>query len=161
MPTTLFNFDKPVHWAWLLPATYLVHIAEEYWVGIGFPAWVTGLGFARLTPELFLRLNAAAWIVMTIGVALAVAIQPLRFLIVSFSAAVLINGMAHTVASILTMTYSPGLISGLLLWIPLGSMILSRTWRAVPRLQFWAGIIIGITLHAMISLSALASGARG
>lgn len=160
MPETLFNFDKPASWAWLLPATYLVHIAEEYWCGVGFPAWVTSFGYAKLTPELFLRLNAAAWIVMTIGVALAIAIQTLRWLIVSFAAAVFINGLAHTIASIVTVTYSPGLFSGLLIWIPLGSIILRSAWRSIPRLQFWTGVIVGIALHAVISLTALSSGTR-
>ncbi|MGB9179840.1 MAG: HXXEE domain-containing protein [Pyrinomonadaceae bacterium] len=161
MPTTLFNFDKPARWAWLLPATYLIHIAEEYWCGIGFPAWISSFGFAKLTPELFLQLNAAAWLVMTIGVALAIVIQPLRFLIVGFGAAVFINGLAHTIGSIVTVTYSPGLVSGLLIWIPLGSIILYQAWRSIPRLQFWTGIIVGVVLHAMISLSALTSRPRG
>lgn len=160
MPETLFNFDKPARWAWLLPATFLVHIAEEYWCGIGFPAWVSRVGFAKLTPELFLSLNAAAWLLMAFAVALAIFIQPLRWLIVSFGAAVFINGLAHTAGSIVTVTYSPGLVSGLLLWVPLGSIIFIRAWRSIPHSQFWLGVIVGVLLHAMISLSALASGGR-
>jgi len=52
--------------AWLFPASYAVHIAEEFWSGEGFPSWAsrhTGLDF---DPSRFLAINGAI-----LGVAMA------------------------------------------------------------------------------------------
>jgi hypothetical protein len=51
-------------WVWLFPATYLAHIAEEYWGGEGFPRWISRVAGATLTTPEFLTLNAVAWVLM-------------------------------------------------------------------------------------------------
>ena len=58
-------------WIWLFPATYALHIAEEYWGGEGFAAWVSRFARTPLTEDLFLLLNAIGLTAMVFCTALA------------------------------------------------------------------------------------------
>ena len=140
----------PRYWPLLFPLTFLAHVGEEY-VG-GFPAWSSAvLGF-RLTPTTFLQFNAVAWIGMFCGT-LAATVGP-RALVVPFATATFINGCAHLVASVLTASYSPGVITGTLLWIPLGGVTLRRAWRHLSERALWTGVVTGAVLHAVVVLLA-------
>lgn len=143
----------PRLWPLLFPATYLVHIAEEYWCGGGFYNWAKVLGM-EISPTRFLAINALAWTIMASVCAIASAIPATRPGMVPFASAVLLNGAAHLLASLLTGTYSPGLFSGLLLWIPLGSYTLGRAHSGMPRRVFWSLSGLGILLHATVTLIA-------
>src|ERR671912_2575885 len=113
--------EKWVRWGWLLPATYSVHILEEWRGGEGFPAWFSRMMGAELSVERFLALNTYALVGMTLGVVSAVLFRQMRWLLVGFGAVVFVNALAHVGASALTRSYSPGLVSGTLLWLPLGA----------------------------------------
>ena len=140
------------NWAWLFPASYLVHILEEYWGG--FPAWIARFWGVESSLNNFLSWNGGAWIMMTVGVVVVLKTKSYRWLLVSFGMVVLINGLVHAVASVLTMSYSPGLISGLLLFIPLGANTLMRAQRQVNRRTFRAGVIVGLLMHMFVVLLA-------
>lgn len=145
------------YWAWLFPLTYLVHIAEEYWGGVGFYRWIARVIGAELSGQTFLNLNAIFWVVMTAAVASALWTQTADWLVVALGAVVLINGLAHTIGSVITQSYSPGLVSGLCLWIPLGAWTLQRAWRSLSRTTIGAGVLVGLALHGLVTLLALNS----
>ena len=138
---------------WLFPVTYLIHILEE-WFG-GFVAWFARVLGAGLTEGAFLSLNAAALVGMTVGVALAYSFGRMRWLFVSFGTVTLINAAAHVAASIATVSYSPGVLSGALLWLPLGFVTVRAGRGALKRRSFVAGIIVGVLMHAAVTLSAV------
>ena len=136
----------------LLLVTYALHIVEEY--TFGFPAWAeahTGLAF---TPEVFLRLNATFFGVMAAGVVAGLLFTPAQWLVVPLGTAVLINGTGHLVASLITWSYSPGLVTGTLLWIPLGFRIIRAARQLWPSAGVIAGILFGAGLHILVPLSA-------
>ncbi|HUQ34564.1 MAG TPA: HXXEE domain-containing protein [Pyrinomonadaceae bacterium] len=139
-------------WAWLFPISYLVHIAEEYWGG--FPSWIARFWGVESSLNNFLSWNGGAWVVMTLGVAVALKTKSYRWLLVSFATVVLINGVVHALASVLTRSYSPGLISGLLLFVPLGIVSLRRARRQVNARTFRAGVILGVVMHGAVVLLA-------
>ena len=143
----------------LLLVTYALHVVEEY--AFGFPAWAeahTGLAFTR---EVFLRLNATFFGVMTAGVVAGMLFPSAQWLVVPLGTAVLINGTAHLVASLITRSYSPGLVTGTLLWIPLGLRIIRAARHHWPSGRVRAGILLGAGLHILVPLSAwLATRAR-
>lgn len=147
-------------WAWGFPLTYLVHIAEEYWLGEGFPAWISRVAGANLTLSRFLDLNVFAWILMTVCIGLALSVPALGWLVTGFGAVVSINALAHLVGSVVTRSYSPGLISGVLLWLPLGVFTLNRSWKITRRRTFWIGVLVGVILHGIITLLAFRGGNR-
>ena len=136
--------------------TYAAHVLEEWRGGEGFPAWFSRVMGARLTEERFLGLNKSALVGMVIGVALAYAFRELRWLFVSFATAVTINGLAHIVASIVTRSYSPGLFTGTLIWLPLGVSVIAAGRKAMSRRAFVAGLVVGAAIHTAVTLFALA-----
>lgn len=138
---------------WLFPVTYLVHILEE-WVG-GFPAWFARVLGVGLTEGTFLWLNAAALAGMTLGVALAYKFGALRWLFVSFGTVTLVNAAAHVAASLATLSYSPGVLSGTLLWLPLGFVTVRAGRGALKRRPFVAGLVVGALMHAAVTLLAV------
>jgi hypothetical protein len=140
------------NWAWLFPASYLVHIAEEYWGG--FPAWIARFWGVESSLSNFLSWNVSALVMMTVGVVLVLKTKSYRWLLVSFGTVVLINGLAHAVASLLTWSYSPGLISGLLLFAPLGAFTLRHARGKMNHRTFRAGLIVGVLMHVVVVLLA-------
>lgn len=143
----------------LLLVTYALHIVEEY--ALGFPAWArahTGLAF---TQDVFLRLNATFFGVMAACVVAGMLSAPAQWLTLPLGTAVLINATAHLVASLVTLSYSPGLLTGTLLWIPLGLRIIRVSRDRWPPSLVRAGILLGVGLHVLVPLSAwLATRAR-
>lgn len=144
-------------WTWLFPTTYVAHIAEEYWGGPGFPAWVSQFANIPLSVELFLWLNAVGLAGMIICVLIARTNPGTAGLLICLATVELVNGILHTVLSVLTASYSPGAVTGLLLWVPLGMAGLSRLRRPAGP-GFWPGIAAGLAFHAVLSGSILFRG---
>ncbi len=139
-------------WAWLFPASYLLHIAEEYWGD--FPAWIARFWGVESSIANFLSWNGGALVMMCVGVALVLLTKSYRWLLVSFGTVVLINGVVHTLASVVTWSYSPGLVTGLLLYVPLGLFTLRRARESVNARTMRAGVIVGVVMHAVVVLLA-------
>ena len=147
--------EKWVRCGWLFPATYCVHILEEWRGGEGFPAWFSRVMGAELSVERFLALNAYALAGMTLGVVLAMFFRQMRWLLVGFGAVVFVNALAHLAASAATRSYSPGAVSGVLLWLPLGAWTLAAGRRGLSRRDFGVGLAVGILMHACVTLLAV------
>ena len=81
-----------------------------------------------------------------------------QFLLVSLGAFVLINGARHAVTSIKQVTYSPGLVTGLLVFIPLGVFTLVRLEPNMSRLRF--GLAVGAGLSMQVGASFMGHRAR-
>ena len=138
---------------WLLPVTYLVHLAEEY--GLGFPAWVARVTGVRLSTERFLELNAFFFTVMVITVVVATTLRPARLLLAALATIVVVNPLLHLGGTIVTGRYSPGALTGLLLWMPLGLTLLTRLRRELARIELGVGVVLGVGLHGLVLLAAL------
>jgi hypothetical protein len=151
-PSLTRNDNFTGSWAWLFPLSYLIHIAEEYWGG--FPAWIARFWGVESSLSNFLSWNGGAWVMMTVGVVLVLKTKSYRWLLVSFGMVVLVNGVVHAVASVLTLSYSPGLVSGLLLFVPLGAITLLRARKSMNSRTFRAGLIVGVLMHVAVVLLA-------
>lgn len=144
----------PNPWVWAFPLTYLLHIAEEYGSGEGFPSWASRFTGLQFTPVRFLAVNAIVWCAMCVGCALIVRRASFRWLLPALAAAVTLNGVAHLVATVATRSYPPGLLTGLLCWIPLGIVTLHRTREELRAGEYWWGVASGFGFHALVTLSA-------
>ena len=150
MATRTIDTSLPRAWPLLFPATFLAHITEEY-VG-GFPAWsARWLGFT-FGPAGFLELNTIALIIMF--VVSIVATLGNAWFVVPFAAATFVNGCLHLVLTIVTRSYSPGVITGTLFWIPLGAYTLRRMHAELSRAAFWSAVFLGLALHAVVGFYA-------
>jgi hypothetical protein len=141
---------------WLLPATHLVHAAEEYFGG--FPGWFNRVTGASLTPERFLELNALFFLAMVIVVAVALSSRPLLGLLVPLATVILLNAALHLGGTLITGVYSPGSITGVLVWAPLGATLLAKLRKDVSRPAFALGVGAGLVVHGLVSLAAIRGG---
>lgn len=135
---------------WLFPTTYLPHATEEYCAGETFLVWISRLTGVHFTATAFLWLNAIAMAAMLGAVWLAVR-HRVRWLTTTLATVVTINALAHLVGSVATWSYSPGVVTGTLLWLPLGIATLRCTRRDLPRRAFVAGAVFGVVAHAIVS----------
>jgi hypothetical protein len=140
----------PAAWGWLFPATYAIHLLEELWGGEGFTAWVGRVWGVELAPRTFLVWNAVALLLMVAGVALTPRCKHLRWLFVAYAVAFLLNAVSHLAAGLYTATYSPGLISSLLLWPPLAAWTLLRYRKTLGRRSRRAGLLVGLLMHCCV-----------
>ncbi|HKS29970.1 MAG TPA: HXXEE domain-containing protein [Pyrinomonadaceae bacterium] len=138
------------NWIWLFPLTYLIHALEEYWCGEGFYRWIARLIGRGMTPEQFVQINSFGWLMMVAGVLIFRKTPSVRWLTITFATVVFINGLAHLAGSILTLSYSPGVVSGVLLWIPLGAATFYRARGRVTRRSYVAGVVAGLVIHLML-----------
>lgn len=135
-------------WSVVFPATYLVHIAEEFWGG--FPQWVAEFSGFAISTDGFLAANAVLWIAMTAAVAWVLHSASSAWVLVALAAVVLVNSVLHVLGTVLTHSYSPGLISAAVLWLPLGLATLARARTLLPPRTFQGGVVAGLVVHALV-----------
>jgi hypothetical protein len=145
--------DPPL--VWLLVGAYAAHVAEE-WFG-GFPRWFVFIAGRPLPADAFLTINAIAFVVMTAAAAAAIQRDSFGWLAIAIATIELVNGIAHLLGSIVTTSYSPGAITGVVLYIPLAQLALLRAWGQVEHAFFWRGAAAGVLAHVLVTLTALAS----
>jgi len=155
-PTPAF----PQLWPLLFPLTYALHIVEEYYGGERFFNWMSRIVGIQLTEGMFVRINSIAWTAMLLVCLAATRSASLQWTLVALATTVLLNGTAHTVASLITWTYSPGLVTGLLLWVPLGIVTLRRSRPMLSRGAYWASVAFGLALHGMVTLVAVTNSSQ-
>lgn len=104
---------------WMFVLTSLIHVGEEYFFPGGFIH-----GIQRLNPRYaaaftvpFAVIVNSAFVLLVIAGAL-IGERSLVFSL-SIAALLLINGIVHLAATLITNHYQPGVISGLLLYLPL------------------------------------------
>lgn len=139
-------------WPWLFPSTYLIHIAEEYWGGGGYPAHMAKTRGIRFTPSRFFFLTSMGGLIMTALIFIAVRLDFPQLVLVIFGTVVLANGLSHTITGVLTSRYNPGLYTGLLLWIPLGALTLARLSGSMGAGRYLTGLALGVGIQLSVSL---------
>lgn len=135
-------------WCLLFPVTYIVHIAEEFWGG--FPQWVANFSGLAASTEGFLVANIVLWLAMAAAVVWVLSSEAFAWVVVALAAIVLINSLLHLVGTLLAGSYSPGLISGVVLWFPLGLVTLIRARALLSRRSFHGGLVAGLVVHALV-----------
>jgi len=137
------------------PASYAVHLLEEALVGGGFPAWLGAHAGADVSWPEFLLLNAAGMAVM-VGVATGIWRDRIpRLGLAALGTITVVNGALHLGGSILTASYSPGVVSGTLVWLPLGATALRQAASGRIDRPVLLGVLLGLIGHSAISLAAL------
>ena len=74
---------------------------------------------------------------------------------VGIATVVLVNALAHILGSVFTGTYSPGLFSSVILYLPLGQLAILRAWSQTSPRTLRHGILAGIGAHGLASATAL------
>ena len=140
---------------WLFVPAYLAHLAEEL-LG-GFPAWIQVVVGRPLPMTAFLGINAVALALLVVGIRVAIRRESAGWMAVAVAAVVTLNAVLHLFGSVITGTYSPGLITGVVVYVPLGLLTLLRAWQQQPSATFGRGVAAGVLVHAIVSAVAFAA----
>jgi uncharacterized membrane protein HdeD (DUF308 family) len=117
------NVLSPDRIAWLLPITILAHQLEEYFWE--FPLWYSNLMNAQFSDQDFLIINGVGLFIFTVY-ALSFLLNKNKIILVALGTLVLVNGIIHLILTIFTWSYSPGTVTGSVLFLPLGLVIFKR-----------------------------------
>jgi hypothetical protein len=146
---------------WLFPVTYVIHIAEEYWGGEGYSAYLLRLRDVHMSPGRFLAFQSLGVGLIIFGLIISERLRFPEFTLTIFGALVLSNGITHSVTAISHGGYGPGLVSSTLLWIPLGLVTLVRLFGQIGTLRYIMAVSIGLAINAIVALIALEGGRLG
>ncbi len=145
-------------WLWVFPITYLIHIAEEYWGGEGYPAYILRLRGVHMSTARFLVAQSVGVILVTVGVILARRFNFPQMMLIILGSIVLVNGITHTVTALSIMSYGPGLWSSIFIWLPLGIFTLFRFRNAVSRQRYWIAIAVGVGVNVVVGILTMRGG---
>jgi len=111
----------PVHWLpWAPLFAAVLHISEEFLLPGGFAAWYRRYrtDSSRVTSRFLFLINAAL-IVGCVETALLGLTPPGIFYWLAIAAVLASNGLWHLWASVRSHGYSPGVVTGSLIYVPL------------------------------------------
>ena len=89
---------------------------------------------------------------MGLGVIAGLALRFPLTMVAILSAIVLGNAMVHTIRSIQGGTYTPGLVTAVLLWLPLGSVSLFAVWPFLSAGKFTLALAVGFVTNCVVEL---------
>lgn len=138
---------------WLMPAVFAVHILEEF--AGGFPEWVTNVIGGSFHQSVFVANNAIFMTIMlslTIWTSRSMSRLPVFLLVFWASANLFWDGLFHIVATAAFDRYSPGLITSVLLYIPISLAVAWITLysRMLPISDFTAAAAMGLALFVFV-----------
>lgn len=140
----------------LLPLAYCAHLAEEWWGGPGFFAWAHAVLGAVVSPDRFILINAVAFSLFAVGTVQAIRDRRYAWFVVALSALMFLNGALHLLATVGFATYSPGTVTGTLLYLPLGGLLLRHMSRTLPGKVYAVAVLAGIGAHGLVAIAAFA-----
>ena len=98
--------------------------------------------FAGATLIAFLSIAIASWL----------ARKRYDWLYFAVAAIILNNALTHFIGSLATHSYSPGTVTGLILWLPLGGAILYRGFSRNCVTPWCIGLAAGTAMNVIILL---------
>ena len=130
-----------------LPIVFAIHVAEE---APGFVAWFNSLVTPGITQRLFLSVNATGFLITLATASLVAKSRSSGACIVAVAWVgflMLANGALHLVATLVHSRYSPGVITGSLLYLPFSFLFMKAVvreraipWRVVLLVALAGGI---------------------
>ncbi|MDH3650772.1 MAG: HXXEE domain-containing protein [Saprospiraceae bacterium] len=136
----------------LLPIAFLLHLMEEWFAD--FSAWTLVALGTEVSSVRFVLINTIAFVVFGIGTMAAIRYPRMAWFGVSFAALLGLNGMLHTIASVGLGQYSPGTVTGLLLYIPLSALVLKSFATRLSVAVFVKSVLFGVALHGLVAFMA-------
>jgi hypothetical protein len=140
-------------WPLLLPLGFLLHIGEE-WFG-DFAVWTEDALRMPVSTTRFIVLNSIVWPSFAVLTVVAIRRPSWWWFVTAFATVVVINAVFHVLGSLATGTYSPGLISALCLYLPVGGYALLDGSRRLPSAVFGRAAALGVAIHAAVAVIAL------
>ncbi|MEO0346640.1 MAG: HXXEE domain-containing protein [Pseudomonadota bacterium] len=159
-----------------LLVAYIAHQFEEHWIDVlgneyAFHAYVNALvrgaigtddlSVAPLTPMgIFVINTSLVWLVGAVAIVRA---RTQWFPVFAMAAIALVNGATHIIGSIVTFAYNPGLLTSVLLFLPLPVLFYRKVLRENPALKLLviASLIWAALAHVLMVGGMLAANLFG
>jgi hypothetical protein len=97
-------------------------------------------------------MSSSGLLLMTVSVIAALRNRRVAWLAATIAAMITMNGLLHAIATAAFSVYSPGTITGLFVFVPLGSLTLYSMSRCLPRQEFTLAALGGVAFHALVLL---------
>jgi hypothetical protein len=140
---------------WLFVPAYMTHVVEE-WFG-GFTTWAARFAGRPIPGDAFLVINGIALLLLIAAIRASSRDQASGWMAIAIATIALVNTASHLAGAIYTQSYSPGLVSAVILYVPLGSLTMVRASDQAPSTQLSRGIVAGMALHALVFVVAFAA----
>jgi hypothetical protein len=149
-PATDMNNSNPAgsRRLWLFVLVYPLHILEE----------VRGVGVSHginLSLKQFFVLSAAACLLMVGGILLSIRFRFPQLLEIFFATVFVLNALSHMINCVVIRGYDAGVITGTLIFIPLGVTSLIRLRKSMGLGRYFAGVALGLAGQVIITVLAL------
>jgi hypothetical protein len=145
-------------WLWMFPVAYLMHITEESYGGEGYSGYLERLRGIHLSSTRFLMAHGVGLALMVAGVILARQLKFPNLLSVILGAVLLVNGLTHAVQTLAHREYVPGLVTAVLIWLPLGVATLVRFKDSMSKVRYWLSVAVGVAINVVVELLIISSG---
>lgn len=127
----------------LLPLSIFIHQVEEY-LG-GFASWFSRILGVQFSNQDFLLINGIGLILFVL-LSLTYFLNKNKLILIVLGTMVFVNGLIHFFFTVITRIYSPGTISGVFLFIPLGVVIFHQIIPETPKGKNIVAIAIGLSI---------------
>jgi hypothetical protein len=133
---------------WLFLLVYPLHILEEI-RSVGAPHGI------NLSAKQFFILSGAACLLLAIGILLAQKFRFPQLLEIVIATIFVLNALSHIINSVAIRGYDAGVITGTLIFIPLGVTSLIRLRNSMRWPRYLAAVGLGLAAQVIITLLAL------
>jgi hypothetical protein len=133
---------------WLFVLVYPLHILEEF-RGIGVSHGI------NLSLKQFLILSVAGCLMMVGGILLSIRFRFPQRLEVFFGTIVVLKALSHLINCVIIRGYDAGVITGTLIFIPLGVTSLIRLRNSMRWPRYSVGVAFGLVGQVIITVLAL------
>lgn len=138
----------------LLPVVYLIHLAEE--VLGGLPEWAIDVLGRGIPANRFIAINATAFALFVAGTIAYIRFGKATWFPTALATTLTANGILHALAALYFGGYAPGVITGLVLYLPLGFFVLRAGSRGLTAANFGRAVVAGLLFHGLVSAVAFA-----
>jgi hypothetical protein len=133
----------------LFPISYAVHYLEELLATAPVRLWWLRLDDARDRPS-FNIASAVALGLMIAGVMLAPRGPRYHWIAPALAVALLLNTAGHFIGSVSARAYSAGMLSALILWLPLSLLMMMRVADQASAKTIVGGVIAGSVIEGIV-----------
>jgi len=144
-PATDMNNSNPSgsRRLWLFVLVYPLHIIEEF-RGVGVPHGI------NLSLKQFLALGVAGCLMLVGGILMSIRFRFPQLLEVILGTILVLNGLSHIINCIVIRGYDAGVITGTLIFIPLGVTSLIRLRNRMGWPRYAEGVAFGLVGQAIL-----------
>ena len=134
-------------WVWYVPAAYIIHVLEEAFGGHGLMEWMAAGGGVDLSLAEFLGINMVGLGALCLAVWASRRWGRWQWPLISGATIFVANGIWHAAICVMTRSYIPGVLTGLLLYIPLGCVVMFRLRHLISMRVYVIAIVVGMMIH--------------